>query len=298
MGFPEGFRKHDFDLVGSRESLLRDVGSRRAGDKIRREDELPENVCVYLLLEKNGSTALGQKSLASWVHLRNYWPSLRAWNYSGREVWAKPGTEHKGGTDVGIGIGTRDGNQRDTRYWEKKRQAQGTGLFRDISHQKGIRSGRSQQRSDALMKGYRNTWLRTQRKYHQQLWNQAANQDLDPGPRKPPLPGAQRHLDLNILCWIHGWTCQSFLQTSSELSRIFPFHMHGNISMTMCKRQVTHRGSRRPQLWIQGLWTVWVTVFHCSGCSTEKDKNDCTSLICWMAWKKERAPPAPALNSL
>lgn len=26
MGFPEGFRKHDFDLLGSRESLLREAG--------------------------------------------------------------------------------------------------------------------------------------------------------------------------------------------------------------------------------------------------------------------------------
>lgn len=26
MGFPEGFRKGDFDLVGSRESLLREAG--------------------------------------------------------------------------------------------------------------------------------------------------------------------------------------------------------------------------------------------------------------------------------
>lgn len=30
-------------------------------------------------------------------------------------MWAKPGTEHKGGTAVGTGIETRDGNQRDTR---------------------------------------------------------------------------------------------------------------------------------------------------------------------------------------
>lgn len=36
-------------------------------------------------------------------------------DYSGREVGAKPGTEHKGGTAVGTGTGTRDGNQRDKR---------------------------------------------------------------------------------------------------------------------------------------------------------------------------------------
>lgn len=42
---------------------------------------------------------------------------------------------------------------------------------------------------------------------------------------------------------------------------------------------------------------MWVTVFHCSGCSTEtQGKNDSTSLNCWMAQQEERA--APALNSL
>lgn len=29
MGFPEGFRKHDFDLIGSRESLLREAGVKK-----------------------------------------------------------------------------------------------------------------------------------------------------------------------------------------------------------------------------------------------------------------------------
>lgn len=42
---------------------------------------------------------------------------------------------------------------------------------------------------------------------------------------------------------------------------------------------------------------MWVTVFHCSGCSTEtQGKNDSTSLNCWMGQQEERA--APALNSL
>lgn len=45
-GFPEVFKKRDFDLINSSESLLWEAwGSGRAGDKIRREDKLSENFC-------------------------------------------------------------------------------------------------------------------------------------------------------------------------------------------------------------------------------------------------------------
>lgn len=45
-GFPEVFKKHDSDLINSSESLLWEAwGSRRPGDKIRREDKLSEDFC-------------------------------------------------------------------------------------------------------------------------------------------------------------------------------------------------------------------------------------------------------------
>lgn len=91
-----------------------------------------------------------------------------------------------------------------------------------------------------------------------------------------------------------GWICQSFLQTAVELRRTFPSHMHGNISMTIWKKAGNPWRQQQDSALIQGLWSC-VTALHCSGCST-KDKNDSTSLTCWMAWQKERAPPA--LNSL
>lgn len=54
-------------------------GKGQGGQKIRREDELSQNFCVYLLLEKKGSTALGHMSLALWVHLRKgrSWTAIR-----------------------------------------------------------------------------------------------------------------------------------------------------------------------------------------------------------------------------